>query len=286
MRYRPLQRLLKLALRAVLACAAAMPLEALSRAALEGEVEAARELAGRDPAAARERLEAIRRSAAAAGRLAVRLAADEAECRLLTDVDSSLAQRVAEAGLAEAARAPASTESRRAAQRLAACGAGALLDLGQLDRGGAQLEALISAAPEGAAAEPAVAMALLERGLHRSRRGELITGQADLLAACTALERLALRPDLELCQWHLANHYKRVGDTDEALRLLEQLLGAARKRGATADASIYVYGLAQVRAERREPTQALASFQEALALSEAMRDVIGIAYAEHGSNVN
>jgi diguanylate cyclase (GGDEF)-like protein len=157
-----------------------------------------------------------------------------------------------------------------------------LLDIGQTDAGNALLErALAESARDDAMAGPH-ALALLERGLHRSRRGDMLEGQEDLLAACSALEALPLPQDLELCRSHLANHYKRMGDTDEALRLLEDLLEAARRRGATADVAVYVYGLAQVRYERREWQGAAEAFEESIRLSKVLDDPLGVAYAEHG----
>lgn len=114
------------------------------------------------------------------------------------------------------------------------------------------------------------------------RFGELVTGQADLLRACTALHELGLTLDLELCHSHLANHYKRVGDTDEALRLLEPLLRAARARDAQVDAGVYLHNLAQIRYTREEWDLALANFEASRAIAQATGDASGVAYAEYG----
>lgn len=249
----------------------------------DAQVHAARVLAGREPAAARARLDQIRLRAIADGRLAVRLAADEADCRILSDSNAALARQVAEAGAAAAAaRAEPDAQIRLAASRLAACGAGAALDIGRTEQGSRELDALIEQAGRDGALGDGGAMALLERGLHRSRRGELVPGQADLLRACTALQARGLTLDLELCHSHLANHYKRVGDTDEALRLLEPLVRAARARGAHVDAGVYLHGTAQIRHAREEWDLALADFEASRALAEATGDSLGVAYAEYG----
>jgi diguanylate cyclase (GGDEF)-like protein len=246
------------------------------------EVHAARLLAGRDPAAARARLVAIRQSALAAGQMAARLEADEAECRILSDSDAKLARQVADAGAAAAAQVRLEPRAQVAAMRLAACAAGVLLDIGQLEQGTRELDALIEQANRDPALGEAGAVALLERGLHQSRRGELVPGQANLLRACTALQSRGLTLDLELCHSHLANHYKRVGDSDEALRLLEPLLRAARARGADVDAGVYLHGMAQIRFAREEWDLALANFDASRAVAEATGDTSGIAYAEYG----
>lgn len=245
----------------------------------------AQELAGRDPDRARQKLDALRERAVADGLLDLRLAVDEAQCRLLSDSDAAQARRVADAGAAAARAAgdPSGETTRLALLRLRACAAGVALDLGQQDAGSIELEAVIEQARRSLPAlRPALAMATLERGLHRSRVGELLLGQDDLLAACADLRALGLARDLELCLGHLANHYKRVGDTDEALRLLTGLLDGARSRGATFDAAIYVNGLAQVHHQRREWAQALEMFHSARAMASAINDRSGQAYAEHG----
>jgi diguanylate cyclase (GGDEF)-like protein len=246
------------------------------------EVHAARLLAGRDPPAALVRLQAIKRRAPGDA-LALRFEADEAQCRILSDSDPKLARQLAEAAAALAMPADSDARLRVAAMRLAACGAGVLLDLGGLERGTRELDALLAQAARDPALGEAGAMAFLERGLHRSRAGDLVTGQADLLRACTELQARALALDLELCHLHLANHYKRVGDTDEALRLLEPLLRAARARGADVDAGVYLHVSAQIRYARAEWDLALADFKASRALAQAAGDAIGVAYAEYGA---
>jgi diguanylate cyclase (GGDEF)-like protein len=242
----------------------------------------ARELAGRDVAAAREALATLRRKAVAADDLTSRLAIDEIDCRVLSDTDAIAARQVAQAGIAAASPQPVDDAQRSAWLRLRACAAGVALDLGETARGGSELEAVLRVTEDHPALAHPRALALLERGLHRSRRGELVNGQQDLLQACRALEALQLRADLELCQSHLANHYKRMGDTAEALRLLTQLLKSARERGATMDIGVYAHGVAQVHYERHQWPQAKAAFEEELGIARAARDRSGISYAEYG----
>jgi diguanylate cyclase (GGDEF)-like protein len=251
----------------------------------DGAVGKARDLAGRDPKRARAALAEQRRTAMTAGQLAWRLAVDEADCRVLSDSDAIEARNVAEAGLDVARAATMAVDDMPAMLsllRLKACAAGVAMDVGKTDQASAELAGIIQASEHDPQLAPAHALALLERGLHRSRRNELVSGQEDLLTACKVLESLKLRHDLELCHSHLANHYKRVGDTDEALRLLTRLLDDARRRGATADVGVYLHGLAQVHVERRDWPQAQTAFEEDLALAQAAQDRSGIAYAEHG----
>lgn len=248
----------------------------------EAEIEAAWELSARDPAAAASVLVALRDRALAAGQPAERLQAEEARCRVLNESDSAQARRLAVAALAEPLPQPADTAVRIAAWRLRSCGAATLLDLGQTDEGIAELERVLAETRQAPDAKPAEAVALLERGLHRSRRGELLAGQADLLTACGALEALRLPRDLELCHWHLGNHYKRMGDVEEALRLFEALLDSARRRQAAADVSVYLLGVAQTRLEQQAWGPALAAFQESSALAASHGDRSGVAYAEYG----
>jgi diguanylate cyclase (GGDEF)-like protein len=246
------------------------------------EVHAARLLAGRDPPAALAKLQEIKRRAPGDA-LALRFQADEAQCRILSDSDPKLGRQLAEAAAAVALPDSSALGLRVAAMRLAACGAGVLLDLGGAEQGQRELDALLEHAAGDATLGEAGAMALLERGLHRSRAGELVTGQADLLRACTELQARALALDLELCHTHLASHYKRMGDTDEALRLLEPLLQAATARGAHVDAGVYLHGLAQIRYTRQEWDLALAHFEASRAVAQEAGDTIGVAYAEYGA---
>lgn len=254
------------------------------------ELEAARDLTARDPPAAGAALARLRREAIAQGDAARRLAVDEADCRRLNETDSSAAADVGAAGLAAAAPQLERPGVRAAAWRLQVCHAATSLDLARTDAGDAELERVLAQTRDGAEPRPddtraAEAMALLERGLHRSRRGELVPGQADLLAACGALEALRLTRDLELCHWHLGNHYKRVGDADEALRLIEPLLELARRRGATADMSVYLLGIAQARFEQQDWEAALRAYRESIAVAESLGDTAGMAYAEYGVGI-
>jgi len=250
--------------------------------AAHAEVHAARLLAGRDPPAALIRLQEIKRRAPGDA-LALRFEADEAQCRILSDSDPKLARQLAEAAAAVSMPAGTDARTRVAGMRLAACGAGVLLDLGGVEQGRRELDTLLERAGRDPELGEAGAMALLERGLHRSRGGDLVTGQADLLRACTELQARALTLDVELCHSHLANHYKRMGDTDEALRLLEPLLRAARARDARVDAGVYLHGMAQIRFAREEWDLAVADFDASRAIAQATGDQIGVAYAEFGA---
>ena len=277
-----------LALAWLLLCALPTTAQARGADALKAGVDSARSLAGANPGEARRKLEALRRDAIAQGRSAWRLTIDELDCRLLSDIDPQQGLAVAQAGLASAGVPPATlatqaqSESLLPLLRLQACHAGLQLDLGHEAEGQAALEAVLAVAntPE---LEPGRAMALLERGLHRSRRGDYVHGQSDLLAACAALRAAAPLFDRELCTWHLANHFKRVGDHDEALNLLQPLLDGARRRGARQDEGIYLYGIAQVQSEREDWSRALTSYGDALAIETAKGDALGIAYAEFGA---
>src|SRR5262249_40850118 len=160
----------------------------------------------------------LRQEAQAAGRVDWRLAVDEAECRLLSDMDIDSARRVAEAGIALAPD-PVPEPLLLPLLRLRACRAGLLLDGYEIERGEAELSQIVAMADR-PSLMPARALALLERGLHRSRRSAYVEGQDDLLTACALLRAPGLEADLELCHGHLANHYKRVRDFDEALALL------------------------------------------------------------------
>jgi diguanylate cyclase (GGDEF)-like protein len=251
----------------------------------EHGLEEAWEMAGRDPERARRQLDTLHARVVAGGSLELRLAVDEARCRLLSDSDAAEARRVADAGAASALATTTHSgpSTRVVLLRLRACAAGAAMDLGHQVAGSAELETVIAEArktmPD---LRAALAIALLERGLHLSRAGELLLGQEDLLAACDHFKALSLPRDLELCLGHLANHYKRVGDTDEALRLLNGLLLGARAREATFDAAVYVNGLAQVHHQRGDWFRAMETFRIALDMATRLGDRIGQAYADHG----
>ena len=246
--------------------------------AMRNEFERARALAGVDAVQARALIATLRKQATASGQAVWRLALDELDCRLLTDVDMGAARDVASAGIAVA---PAGAEPQLPLLRLKACRAGAAIDLGDERAGNDELEAILQASAKPSLA-PAHAMALLERGLRRSRRGDLTHGQEDLLSACGTFTKLALHFDQELCLSHLANHQKRAGDYDEALSTLAQLLDSARRRKARQDEGIYLYNTALVHADREDWAQALKFYADALAIETQKDDATGIAYAEHG----
>lgn len=228
---------------------------------LAGRAMAARLDAGADPQRGLAALRSLRDEAQAQGRLDGRLVVDEAECRILTDVDSSRAIAVANAGLAAAPADPPSPV-RQPWLRLRACRAGMLVETGEMAAGRAEFEALLALTAQPADAS-IHALVLLERGVHRSRSGDWATAQQDLLSACDQLKRLGPAQDHELCLGHLANHYQRVGDIDEALQLLQTLNEAARQRGATFDSAIYSFGIGQNQQARRRWAEAIRSFDEA-----------------------
>jgi len=127
---------------------------------------------------------------------------------------------------------------------------------------------------------PAHALALLARGGDRSRRGDMLLGQPDLLRACEMLKSARIERDHELCLATLANHFKAIDDLDEALPLYVQLREQARARGARFDESIYAYGIAEVHFHRAEWAPALSSFQATAAMARALSDPSGLAYSE------
>ncbi|HEU4459640.1 MAG TPA: diguanylate cyclase [Methylibium sp.] len=252
---------------------------------LAAELRHAREHIGIDPPEARRMLAALRDEAARIGSLAARLEADEIECRLLTDIDAVAAVGLADAGVA-AADAKATTRDAGPVLlnrlRLEACAASAMADTGRRAESDAALAALVERTAGDPDLAAARALALLERGVARSRSGALAEGQQDLLAACELSRQLDLPRDHELCMGHLANHYKRVGDLDDALRYLQQLIDAARARGASFDQAIYAFSLAQVHVKRGEWDAARRSFDEALSLKAFRQDPANVAYAEGG----
>ncbi len=261
--------------------ALALPVaDARAADSLVERLHAARELAGVDPERTRAVLAALREDAQRQGRLDVRLGADEIDCRVLTDSDGAEAARVAVAGLARAGPLPQG-RLRLPWLRLRACLATALVDGGDAPAGSYVIDEVLAAATDDAL-QPARALATLQRGVHRSRSGELLLGQQDLLAACEMLKGPGLERDLDLCLGHLANQYKRMGDLDEALRLLSGLRDAARQRGALYDEGIYTLGLGQVHRGRMDWAQALQEFGEARRMAELNRDPSGVIYAEHG----
>ena len=257
--------------------------QAWAAGALTDRLRQARESAAVAPQRGLVMLAPLRAEAIAAGRLDERLAADEAECRILGDSDAVQALAVADAGLAAAGTSADGPpgDARPWWLRLRACRAGMLVELGHVEPARTEFELLMvqTSAP---ALEVPRALVRLERGVHRSRSGELQRGQADLLSACEVLGHAGSDADRDLCRFHLAGHYKRIGDTDESLRLLKLLQSGARARGATYDESIFAFGLAQAYQEQRKWDDAQAAFLEALQLSEKLADRGGMAYAENG----
>jgi len=208
------------------------------------------------------------------------LAVAEAECRLLSDLDS--AQATARAAQALEAAAPAPPEAARSAWlMLRACHAGVLHEQGEVEAAQAALARLLADTDPRRDTVPR-ALALLERGVVRSRSGQFDTGQQDLLEACAVLESAGIRRDAELCLYHLVNHYRRVGDLDEALRLLQPLSASASRLGAHYDASIYLFGAGQLQQEQGRWAESLQSMAESARASQRLGDANGEAAALTG----
>ena len=247
-------------------------------------VMAARLDAGVDPQRGLATLRSLRREALAQNRLDLRLTVDEAECRVLTDVDASQALAVTDAGLAAVAAKPESP-AREPWLRLRTCRAGMLVELGKTDAGRAEFEALLALT-----AQPADAgirgLVLMERGVHRSRSGDWNSAQQDLISACEQLKNQGPALDHALCLGHVANHYRRVGDVDEALRLLQPLYSAARQRGATFDSIVFGFGIGQSQQAQQQWAEAIRSFEEVAEASRKLGDVTGASYAEHAIAVS
>ncbi|MEN9627435.1 MAG: hypothetical protein RJA10_662 [Pseudomonadota bacterium] len=263
--------------------AAATP-AGLQRDGFNRRVLAARDAAGVDPRQGLAALQRLRSEAArlptSDARLVARLSVDEAECRVLADFNKARSPAVVAAGLAMAGSAPPAV-ARAAWLRLRVCGAGALADLSGLDQGLREMQAVMSAITASDALDVR-ALALMERGVHRSRAGDLQAAQRDLLPACEMLKAHGPAQDHELCTSYLANHYRRVGDLDESLRLQVLLRDQAQARGATYDQSIHTYAVAQVQQALLQWSAAMDSYQAAAAASEKLDDRTGVSYAAFG----
>ncbi|HRD96054.1 MAG TPA: diguanylate cyclase [Rubrivivax sp.] len=267
-----------LAWTALLLAVAASAIAASPDEGLLAEVMAARMDSGMNPRRGLATLRALRERTSSS--LQVRLAVDEAACRVLTDIDASAALAVADAGLALAGPDPESA-ARVAWLRLRACRAGMLVETGQVKLALAEFEALLD--PNRAPSDIGTrALAMLERGVHRSRSGHWDQAQTDLLTACAQLKSEGPARDHELCLGHLANHYQRVGDVDEALRILQTLKAAAQERGAHFDRAVYGFGIGQAQQALQQWTDALSSFEQAADDSRRLGDGTGLAYAERG----
>jgi len=245
-------------------------------------VAAARDLGGIDPRRALDSLHQLRQAALTQEDLRLRWAVDEAECRLVQDIDVDAAAAVARAGLAQsppAANAP--LPLRAAWLQLRACAAGVMLQQGESATGVKELDAVL-AASQAPGLEGAHAMALMERGAARSRIGDLVRAQTDLLQACDTLTQLKWSAEARYCIEHVASHYVRVGEFDLALKYYRELLTEARGRGARHDEGIILYNVARLYVRRNDPAVAIDWFQQARAIERAKRDALGIAYNEAG----
>ncbi len=241
----------------------------------DGRLEAARHTAAVDPLAGVAALADLRRSAVARNDVALRAQVDELECRLQSDLDGRASLRVAQDGLAALGESPAPA-LRPLWQRLRVCHAGALIQSGEVERGRSLLHALVVETGPGSVPW---AMARLERGVDRTRLGEYNDAQHDLLAACAVLERDGHWRDRDLCRSHLANHFRRLGDVDESLRLSAPLREAARVAGEDYDASVYGYAVASAMVRLGRWSEALAIATDCARFSERTGDPLGRAYA-------
>jgi tetratricopeptide (TPR) repeat protein len=251
---------------------------------LATSVMAARLDAGADPKRGLATLRSLRGDAHTQGRLDLRLTVDEAECRVLTDVDASQAIAVADAGLAAAGTQP-EPPSREPWLRLRTCRAGMLVEAGDAAAGRAEFEVLL-ALTEQVADAGIRALVLMERGVHRSRMGNWDRAQSDLILGCEQLKSHGPPVDHALCLGHLANHYRRVGDVDEALRLLQALYVAAQQRGATFDSAIYGFGIGQGQQAQQRWADAIHSFEEAGRAGKELGDGSAVSYATHAIAVS
>ena len=238
-------------------------------------LEAARHAAAVDPLSGVAALAGLRREALAQDDAALRAQVDELECRLQADLDGRVSLRVAQDGLAALGEHPPAA-LRPHWQRLRVCHAGALIQSGEVEQGRALLQALVIETDPGSVPW---AMARLERGVDRTRLGSYNDAQTDLLAACGVLERDGHWRDRDLCRTHLANHFRRLGDVDESLRLSAPLREAARAAGEDYDASVYGYAVASAMVKLRRWPEALTIAADCARFSERAGDPLGRAYA-------
>lgn len=238
-------------------------------------LETLRHALAMDPVRNLGQLDTLREQAILAKDDALLLRVDDLACRALSDLDQTKALAVAQAGLARSAKAPRGP-AYEAWLRLRVCRASTLLGTPQRSEGEQELAEIVALAPPGT---PAWAMARLERGVDRSRRSDWAGAQDDLVAACEALQELPDQRDQELCLGQLGNHYRRVGDTDEAQRLLAQMQETFLQRGEDYDASIHAYNLAIVHVERQHWDEALQSALVAERASTRLNDVLGQGFA-------
>jgi diguanylate cyclase (GGDEF)-like protein len=275
----PLRRLPRAGLAALL-LALALPAGAGSFGA---DLQAAREIGKVDVKRAKQRFDELREQALKAGRLGDRLRVDEQDCRLLQDFDNSLALQVARAG-AEALKASGDhgRDTELAGLRLAVCEASATIDQEDAVRGEQLLGRIIERSAGERAFEPAWAMALMERGNARSKQGDLISAQSDLLAACSRLRQLNLPDESEWCDVALASHFRRTGDFDEALRLVLPRLANAQAQGLMVDLGVYAHNAARIEVEQGKLERAARHYELALDAAVRTGDLLGQSYEHTG----
>jgi diguanylate cyclase (GGDEF)-like protein len=245
-------------------------------------VSAAFDQGGIEPRRGLAELHRLRLQAIASGDRTLRWMIDDAECRLVADIDVDAAATVTRNGLRQRPpEAGAPLEMRTAWLKLRVCAAGVALQQGRSAAGLPELETVL-ADTQAVELEGVRAVALMERGDERSRRGDLLQAQADLLPACATLARLQWAADSRYCMERVAAHYGRVGDFDLALKYYRELLAMARTRGARHDQGITLYNIARLYMHRSDPAVALDWFRQARAIEVAKRDALGIAYNDAG----
>ncbi|MCC7462170.1 MAG: diguanylate cyclase [Gammaproteobacteria bacterium] len=235
-----------------------------------------------DPQRGRAELRRLRQQAVREGDRALRWLTDAAECRLLADIDVDAAATVARDGLrARPPEAGAPPQLRTAWLNLRVCAAGIMLQQGRTAAGLQELTAVL-AATQAAGFAGVHAVAMMERGDERSRRGDFVRAQADLLTACDTLARLQWGAEARNCMERVAAHYGRIGEFDVALKYYRELLATARARGAHHDQGIVLYNIARLYMHRADPAVALDWFRQARTIELAKRDTLGIAYNDAG----
>lgn len=260
------------------ACALFGALATLPAHAAAGALEEAFAAAAVQPERGLQKLQALRELAVTRHDLPTRLAADEAECQVRSEMDAARAMAVADAGLAAAGPDPQGA-ARDPWLRLRACRAAAVADGGQHAAGRAELDAMLALPPE-RSTRGARAVILLERGVSYSRSGELEQAQKDLFEACDTLKTLGEVREWRRCIGQLGNHYRGVGDGEEALRLLVPLRDALRSEGAAYEDAIYTYCIGGVYQLLGRWEDALQAHREAAEANLKAGDQLGVSYAE------
>ena len=232
-----------------------------------------------EPARGLEMMQALRAQAIARGDLRTRLAVDQAECLIRSDVDSRGALALADAGLAAAGADPQGPP-RESWLLPRACRAAVVAERGDHEAAKAEFEALLSM-PADRSTERVRAMTLRERGVTHAAVGDHEAAQRDLIAACDALKALGEARELRTCIGHLAHHHRRMGDAEEALRLVVPLRDELRSLGATYDDALYTHLIGGVLQTLSRWEESLQPLREAARAMLAAADTAGAGAAEH-----